>query len=123
MKFSNGKISENLSDLLKIEISDKVNNLGKIIVPKLTKGRYHLFINKDLFVITVVKGKVMNIEDFIVLENGNIRYNNNIEPPIAIENVSYENKILKIKLNKNNKSINNPRIHINCVQYLSEKKL
>ena len=38
----------------------------------------------------------MDIEDFIVLENGNIRYNNNIEPPIAIE-------------------INNPRIHINCV--------
>ena len=57
----------------------------------------------------------MGIEDFIILENGNIRYNNNIEPPIAIENVSYENKILKIKLNKNNKIINNPRIHINCV--------
>ena len=35
--------------------------------------------------------------------------------------MSYENKELKIKLNKNNKSLNNPRVHINCVQYLSEK--
>ena len=35
--------------------------------------------------------------------------------------ISYENKELKIKLNKNNKSINNPRIHINCVQYLPKK--
>ena len=121
IKLSNGKISENLSNLLKIEITDKIHNLGKIIVSKLTKGQYHLTINDDTYIIKVVKGKVMDIDDFIVLENGNIRYNNNIEAPIAIENVSYENKLLKIKLNKNNKSTNNPRIHINCVQYLNKK--
>ena len=121
MKYSNGKIAENISDLLKLEITDKIYKLGKIILPKLTKGEYHLNINGNLIVIKVVKGKVMDINDFIVLENGNIRYNNNLEASITIENVSYNNKQLKIKLNKNKKSINNPRIHINCVQYLSEK--
>ena len=121
IKYANGKNAENLSELLKIEITDKIHNLGKIILPKLTKGQYRLNINGTFITIKVIKGKTMDINDFIVLENGNIRYNNNIEAPITIENVSYENKQLKIKLNKNNKSINNPRIHINCVQYLSEK--
>ena len=112
IKLSNGKISENLNDLLKIEITDKIHNIGKIILPKLSQGEYQLDINGSFINIKVVKGKEMDIKDFIVLENGNIRYNNNIEPPITIENVSYENKELKIKLNKNNKSSNSPRIHI-----------
>ena len=121
IKLANGKFSENLSNLLKIEITDKVHNLGKIILPKLSIGEYELEIN-DIFVsIKVVKGKTMDINDFVILENGNIKYNNNVEAPITIEHVSYENKELKIKLNKNNKSLNHPRIHINCVQYLSEK--
>ena len=68
--------------------------------------------------INVIKGKVMDIPDFIITEDGVIRYNNNVETSIAIEKVSYENKELKIKLNKNNKSLNYPRIHINCVQFL-----
>ena len=121
IKLSNGKISENLNNLLKIEITDKVHNLGKITLSKLSLGEYHLDINGTVISIRVVKGKVMDVNDFVVLENGNIKYNNNLESPISIENMSYENKELKIKLNKNNKSLNNPRVHINCVQYLSEK--
>ena len=121
IKLSNGKISENLNNLLKIEITDKVHNLGKITLSKLPLGEYQLDINGTFISIRVVKGKVMDVNDFVVLENGNIKYNNNLESPISIENMTYENKELKIKLNKNNKSLNNPRVHINCVQYLSEK--
>ena len=120
-KLSNGKISENLNDLLKIEITDKVHNLGKITLSKLPLGEYSLDINGTIISIKVVKGKVMDVNDFVVLDNGNIKYNNNLESPISIENMTYENKELKIKLNKNNKSLNNPRVHINCVQYLSER--
>jgi hypothetical protein len=120
-KLSNGKISENLNDLLKIEITDKVHNLGKITLSKLPLGEYSLDINGTIILIKVVKGKVMDVNDFVVLDNGNIKYNNNLESPISIENMTYENKELKIKLNKNNKSLNNPRVHINCVQYLSER--
>ena len=120
-KLSSGKFSENLNNLLKIEITDKVHNLGKITLGKLPLGEYQLNINDINISIRVVKGKVMDVNDFVVLENGNIKYNNNLEAPISIENMSYENKELKIKLNKNNKSLNNPRVHINCVQYLSEK--
>ena len=120
-KLSNGKISENLNDLLKIEITDKVHNLGKITLSKLPLGEYQLDINGTIISIKVVKGKVMDVNDFVVLDNGNIKYNNNLESPISIENMTYENKELKIKLNKNNKSLNNPRVHINCVQYLSER--
>ena len=121
MKLSNGNVSENLTETLKIEITDKVHNLGNIHIPKLTKGEYKLIIDEKEIRINVLKGKVMDINDFIVLEDGNIRYNNNIESSIAIMNVSYQNKELKIKLNKNNKSSNHPRIHINCVQYLPDK--
>ena len=120
-KNENGQNIENLSHLLNIKITDKSNNLGNIILPKLTKGNYSLKINDNMIQIMVIKGKVMDIPDFIVTEKGEIRYNNNVETAIAIENVSYENKELKIKLNKNNKSKNFPRVHINCVQYLPKK--
>ena len=98
-----------------------MHNLGKITLSKLPLGEYSLDINGTIILIKVVKGKVMDVNDFVVLDNGNIKYNNNLESPISIENMTYENKELKIKLNKNNKSLNNPRVHINCVQYLSER--
>ena len=60
----------------------------------------------------------MDIKDYIISDNGEILYNNNQESILAIENISYNNKELKIKLNKSNKSKNYPRIHINCVQYM-----
>jgi len=116
-----GQNVENLTNSLKIKITDEKNNLGNITLPKLSEGTYRLRINENEIEIRVIKGKVMDIQDFIITDKGNIRYNNNVEPSIAIENVSYENKELKIKLNKNNSSINNPRIHINCVQYLPKK--
>ena len=92
-----------------------------MILPKLSQGEYQLEINDEKIIIKVEKGKIMNIDDFIILENGYIKYNNDNEAPISIEKVAYENKELKIKLNKNNKNSNSPRIHINFVQYLSEK--
>ena len=121
LKKKNQQIVENLSNLLKFEITDKVNNLGNITLPKLSKGYYDLFINSTSIIINVIKGKVMEIQDFIVTEEGDIKYNNNVESSIAIENVSYKNKELKIKLNKNNKSPNHPRVHIYCVQYLPKE--
>ena len=120
-KTAMGQSVENLSNLLNIKITDKINNLGKIIIPKLSKGNYSLKINDKLIEIIVIKGKVMDIPDFIVTEEGNIKYNNNVETSIAIENVTYGNNEIKIKLNKNNKSLNHPRVHINCVQYLPKK--
>ena len=121
LKIQQGQSIENMTDSLNIKITDKINNLGNITLPKLQKGNYRLRINENNIEISVIKGKVMDIQDFIVTEKGDIRYNNNVEPSIAIENVSYENKELKIKLNKNNKSTNCPRIHLNCVQYLPKK--
>ena len=122
LKHFKGKNIENLTKLLKINITDKVNNLGSITLPKLCKGNYRLVTNENEIHINVIKGKVMDINDFIITEKDIIRYNNNVETSIGIENVSYENNVLKIKLNKNNKSSNNPRIHINCVQYLPKKQ-
>ena len=121
LKIQQGQTVENMTDSLTINITDEINNLGNITLPKLSKGNYRLQINENNIEITVIKGEVMDIQDFIVTEKGNIRYNNNIESSIAIEKMSYENKELKIKLNKNNKSTNCPRIHINCVQYLPNK--
>jgi hypothetical protein len=121
LRIEGGQNCENLTKLLKITYTDKVNNLGNISLPKLSKGNYRLKIDDDIIEISVIKGEVMEIPDFIVTENGDIRYNNNVESFIAIENVTYQNKELKIKLNKNNKSSNYPRIHINCVQYLPKK--
>ena len=121
VKLSFRKYMENLTDKLKINITDKKNHLGNITLPKLAKGNYLLTINGHNIEIKVIKGKVIDIPDFIVTENGSIRYNNNLENSIAIENFSYENNELKIKLNKNNKSNNHPRVHINCVQYLPDK--
>ena len=122
-KIKNGQTIENLTNLLIIKNTDKKHNLGNILVPKLTKGNYRLKIDENMadIDIKVIKGKVMDIKEFIISEEGNIRYNNNIEPPIAIQNVSNENNVLKIKINKNNKSSNNPRIHIDCIQYLPKK--
>ena len=121
IKNINNNDIENLSHLLNIEITDQKNNLGNIKLPKLSKGTYKLKINEIEIDIKVIKGEVMDINDFIITEKGKIMYNNNVESSIGIENVSYENKELKIKLNKNNKSSNNPRVHINCVQYLPNK--
>ena len=120
-KTAMGQSVENLSNLLNIKITDKTNNLGKIILPKLSKGNYSLKINDNMIEIKVIKGKIMDIPDFIITEEGNIKYNNNVETSIAIENVTYGNNEIKIKLNKNNKSLNHPRVHINCVQYLPKK--
>ena len=39
---------ENLSDKLKIDITDKKNNLSHINLPKLLKGKYELMIGKKL---------------------------------------------------------------------------
>ena len=86
MKISQEKASENLSDLIKIDITDKLHNLGNLTLPKLSKGEYSLDINDNKIFIKVIKGKVMDIKDFIVLENGNIKYNNNNESPITVEN-------------------------------------
>ena len=121
LRIKGTKIVENLSDSLNIKITDEKHNLGNIALPKLSEGIYKLVINDCDIIINVIKGKVMDIQDFVLTDSGNIRYNNNVETSIAIEKVSYENKELKIKLNKNNKSINNPRVHINCVQYLPKK--
>ena len=120
-KKSNLQIVENLTNSLKIKMTDEKNNLGTITLPKLTEGNYILPISEIPIKIKVIKGKVMDIQDFVITDKGNIRYNSNVEPSIAIENVSYVNKELKIKLNKNNSSKNNPRIHINCLQYLPKK--
>ena len=121
LKTSIGKITENITNLLNIQITDKFNNLGNIIIPKLNKGNYRLVINRRVTEIKVIKGKVMDIPDFIVTEKGEIRYNNNVETSIAIKNISYKNNKIRIKLNKNNKSKAHPRVHIDCVQYLPEK--
>ena len=121
LKLVYGQTIENMTDLLKIKITDKNNRLGNITLPKLTKGNYSLIINDNRVEIKVIKGKVMDIPDFIVTEKGTIRYNNNLENSIAIESFSCENNEIKIKLNKNNKSINHPRVHVNCVQYLPKK--
>ena len=121
LKLANGQIIENISDLLKIKITDKSNHLGNITLPKLAKGSFRLEINENTIEIRVIKGKVMDIPDFIVTEKGSIRYNNNLQNSIAIESFSCENNEIKIKLNKNNKSLDHPRIHVNCVQYLPNK--
>ena len=121
-KLINGKYSENISQLIKLEITDNIYNLGKIKLPKLLKGQYQLNIYDDICItINVLKGEIMKINEFIILENGSIIYNNSMEPFIAIENVTYNNNELKIKLNKNNKSQSNPRVHISFSHYLSKK--
>jgi hypothetical protein len=88
---------ENLTDSLKIKITDEKHNLGNVSLPKLFEGNYRLTINENIIELRVIKGKVMDIQDFIITEKGNIRYNNNVESSIGIENISYENKELKIK--------------------------
>ena len=116
--YYNETILENLSDLLKIQVTDDKNQLYNLIIPKLSKGDYKLHLDSEEYKINVIKGKVMDIKDFIICEDGTIISNSIVEKPIALENVSYKNNELKIKLNKNNKSTTRPRIHINCVQYL-----
>jgi len=56
-----------------------VHNLGKITLGKLPLGEYQLNINDINISIRVVKGKVMDVNDFVVLENGNIK--------ISIDNI------------------------------------
>ena len=46
----------NMTKLLKIKITDEKNNLGNIALPKLTKGKYNLFINKQKILVKVIKG-------------------------------------------------------------------
>jgi hypothetical protein len=89
MKTNFGQNVENLTDSLKIKITDEKHNLGNIALPKLSEGNYRLTINENIIEIRVIKGKVMDIQDFIITDKGNIRYNSNVEPSIAIENVSY----------------------------------
>lgn len=88
---------ENLTDSLKIKITDEKHNLGNVSLHKLSEGNYRLAINENIIELRVIKGKVMDIQDFNITEKGNIRYNNNVESSIGIENISYENKELKIK--------------------------
>ena len=108
---------ENLTDLLKIKVTDEKKNLRNLTIPKLPAGKYVLYLNNKEINIEVIKGKSMDIKGFIIDEKGNIIYNETNETPIAIENISYNNKELKIKLNKNNKNGSNPRIHISASQY------
>ena len=67
--------------------------------------------------INVIKGRELKLNGYIETEKGEIRYNKNINTPIAIENIIYENKELKIKLNKNCNDSSSPHLHINCIQY------
>ena len=110
-----------MTNLIKIKITDEKNNLGVLSIAKLSKGKYSLTINEDLIFINVKKGKKMNIKNFVIDDDKNIFYHNYDKSPIAIENVTYQDKELKIKLNKNSKSDKHPRIHINCVQYWPQK--
>ena len=112
---------ENLTNLLKIKITDEKNKLGNITLPKLTKGDYYLNINNTYFYIQVIKGNKMNINNYIITDEEDILYYNNAEPVIYIEKVSYQNKELKIKLNKTGKNLNHPRVHISCVQYYPKR--
>jgi len=109
---------KNLTNLIKIKITDEKNKLSNATLPKLKKGKYDLIINDLIFSIKVIKGNKMNINNYIVTDDENILYYNKAEPPIYIENVEYKNKELKIKLNKTGKNPQHPRIHISCVQYL-----
>ena len=109
---------KNLTNLIEIKITDEKNKLANVTLPKLAKGKYDLIINDSIFSIKVIKGNKMNINNYIVTDDENIIYYNNAEPPIYIENVIYKNKELVIKLNKNGKNPQHPRIHISCVQYL-----
>ena len=92
-KVNNASILEDLTDLLKIEITDEKHKLGNIILPKLSEGNYILnteysSINELNIKIKVKKGKVMDIKDFIITDNGEIIYNNNQESILSIENVN-----------------------------------
>ena len=90
---------ENLSDKLKIDITDKKHNLSHITLPKLLKGKYELIIGKKLRTINV-------------LEENNVDNYNDYYLPIAIEKMVCDNNMLKIKLNKNNKNKSNIKIRI-----------
>ena len=115
---TNSTDKENLTNLVKIKITDEKNKLANLTLPKLTKGDYDLILNDLSFDITVIKGNKMNINNYIVTDDENILYYNNAEPPIYIENVEYKDNEIKIKLNKNGKNHRHPRVHIDCVQYL-----
>ena len=94
---------ENVSDKLKVNITDQKHNLGNIVISKLVEGRYELIIYNTSIIINVSKeGKKNEKKNKINL---------------AIENMNYENGILKIKLNKNNKSDDHPRVHIDFIHY------
>ena len=95
-KVNNASILEDLTDLLKINITDEKHKLGNIILPKLSEGNYILnteysSINELNIKIKVKKGKVMDIKDFIITDNEEIIYNNNQESILSIENVNYNN--------------------------------
>ena len=108
---------ENLTSLIKIKVTDEKKNLRNLTIPKLSVGEYTLILNDSQIRIDVIRGKSMDIKGFIIDDKGNIIYNKSNDTPIAIENVTYNNKELKIKLNKNNKDSAHPRVHINAVQY------
>ena len=116
--FINSRNNENMTNQLKIKITDEKFKLGNITLPKLKKGNYNLHLNDETISIRVIKGSKMKINNYVLTDEENILPYNNAEPPISIENVTYKNKELKIKLNKNCKDSKHPRIHINCVQYL-----
>ena len=97
------QIIENVSDKLKMNITDQSHNLGNILISKLVEGRYGLIINDVSIIINVSKEDKKNEKK------------NKIN--IAIENMNYDNGILKIKLNKNNKSNDHPRVHIDFIHY------
>ena len=97
------KIIENVSDKLKMNITDQSHNLGNLVISKLVEGRYALGIKDEPIYINVSKKDKKNGKK------------NKIN--IAIENMNYDNGILKIKLNKNNKSNDHPRVHIDFIHY------
>ena len=97
------QIIENVSDKLKVNITDQSHNLGNLLISKLIEGKYKLIINDSSIIINVSK------------ESKKSGKKNKIN--IGIENMNYENGKLKIKLNKNKKSDDHPRVHINFIHY------
>jgi hypothetical protein len=112
---------ENISDKIKIDITDKKLNLSHISLSKLTIGEYQLIIGENKKVFICVKEKKENANDEINEENETKK---EYFLPIAVEkmNINYDNNELKIKLNKNNKDINNPHVHIIFTQYHPQLK-
>ena len=109
--------SEDYSNKIKKEITDKENGFAYLIISNLPYGEYTLYLNNKQIYLNVLEGKMIN-DDFIITK----KFISNISKAkqgIFLEKVLYKDKKLYIKVNSNLK--NNPRIHINATQYFPEK--